>query len=68
VNKTKEKIEQVSEQVADTMLEMHRASGPGLLESTNQACLACSGPWRGLAFFAVNLSPLALSPPIRLRS
>jgi GxxExxY protein len=40
MNKTKEEIEQIAEQVVDAMLKVHRALGPGLLESTYQACLA----------------------------
>ena len=40
MNKTKEEIERVAEQVVDAMLKVHRALGPGLLESTYQACLA----------------------------
>jgi hypothetical protein len=39
MNKTKEEIEQIAEQVVDAMLKVHRALGPGLLESTYQACL-----------------------------
>jgi GxxExxY protein len=40
INKTKEEIEQIAEQVVDATLKVHRALGPGLLESTYQACLA----------------------------
>ena len=40
MNKTKKEIEQIAGQVVDAMLKVHRASGPGLLESTYQACLA----------------------------
>jgi len=40
MNKTKEVIEQTAEQVVDAMLKVHRALGPGLLESAYQACLA----------------------------
>jgi GxxExxY protein len=40
MNKTKEEIEQIAEQVVDAMLKVHRALGPGLLESTYQVCLA----------------------------
>jgi hypothetical protein len=36
MNKTKEEIEQTAEQVVDAMLKVHRALGPGLLESTDQ--------------------------------
>jgi len=40
MNKTKDELEQIAEQVVDAMLKVHRALGPGLLESTYQACLA----------------------------
>jgi GxxExxY protein len=40
MNNTNEEIEQIAEQVVDAMLAVHRARGPGLLESTHQACLA----------------------------
>jgi len=33
-------IEQIAQPVVDAMLKVHRAVGPGLLESTYQACLA----------------------------
>ena len=36
MNKTKEEIEQTAEQAVDAMLKVHRALGPGLLESTDQ--------------------------------
>jgi hypothetical protein len=36
MNKMKEEIEQTAEQVVDAMLKVHRALGPGLLESTDQ--------------------------------
>jgi hypothetical protein len=39
-NKTKEEIEQIAERVVDAMLKVHRALGPGLLESAYQTCLA----------------------------
>ena len=38
MKKTNEEIEQIAEQVVDAMLKVHRALGPGLLESTYQAC------------------------------
>jgi hypothetical protein len=34
MNKTTEPIEQIAVQVVDAMLKVHRALGPGLLEST----------------------------------
>jgi hypothetical protein len=40
LNKTREEIEPIAEQLVDAMLKLHRALGPGLLESTYQACLA----------------------------
>ncbi len=40
MHQTKEEIEQIAEQVVDSMLKVHRALGTGLLESTYQACLA----------------------------
>jgi GxxExxY protein len=48
LNKSKEEIERVAEQVVDAMLEVHRALGPGLLESTYQACLAHELRCRGI--------------------
>jgi hypothetical protein len=36
MNKTKEEIEQTAEQAVHPMLKVHRALGPGLLESTDQ--------------------------------
>jgi PD-(D/E)XK nuclease superfamily len=40
MNKMKEEIEQIAEQVIGAMLKVHRALGPGLLETTYQTCLA----------------------------
>ncbi len=34
MNRTKDELEQIAEQVVDAMLKVHRALGPGLLEST----------------------------------
>jgi hypothetical protein len=34
MNKTKQEIEQIVELVVDAMLKVHRALGPGVLEST----------------------------------
>ena len=48
MNKTKDEIEQIAEQVVDAMLTVHRALGPGLLESTYQACLAYELRCRGI--------------------
>jgi len=40
MKKSKQEIEQVAEVVVDAMLKVYRTLGPGLLESTYQACLA----------------------------
>ena len=40
MGKTKEEIESIAKQLVDAMLTVHRELGPGLLESTYQACLA----------------------------
>ena len=38
--KTRDEIEQIAKQIVDAMVTVHRELGPGLLESTYQACLA----------------------------
>ena len=48
MNKTKEEIERIAEMVVDAMLKVHRALGPGLLESAFQACLAHELRCRGI--------------------
>jgi GxxExxY protein len=48
MNKTKEEIEQIVEQVLDAMLKVHRALGPGLLESAYRACLTHELRCRGV--------------------
>ena len=48
MNKAKEEIEQIAEQVVDAMLKVHRALGPGLLELTYQTCLAHELRCRGI--------------------
>ena len=48
MDKTTEEIEQIAEHVVDAMLTVHRALGPGLLESTYQACLAHELRGRGI--------------------
>ncbi len=40
MSKSKEEIELIATQLVDSMLAVHRELGPGLLESTYQACLA----------------------------
>jgi PD-(D/E)XK nuclease superfamily len=48
MKKTREEIEPISEVVVDAMLTVHRALGPGLLESAYQACLAHELRRRGI--------------------
>jgi GxxExxY protein len=48
VNNTRQEIEQIAEQVVDAMLKVHRALGPGLLESAYQACLTHELRCRGI--------------------
>ena len=48
MSKSKEEIELVATQLVDSMLAVHRELGPGLLESTYQACLAYELGARGI--------------------
>ena len=48
MKKPREEIEQIAEVVVDAMLKVHRALGPGLLDSAYQACLAHELRARGL--------------------
>jgi GxxExxY protein len=48
MSKSKEEIELVAMQLVDSMLAVHRELGPGLLESTYQACLAYELRERGI--------------------
>lgn len=48
MDKTREEIEEVASQIVDAMLMVHRELGPGLLESTYQACLAHELRGRGI--------------------
>jgi GxxExxY protein len=41
-------IEQIAKQIVDSSLKVHKALGPGLLESAYQACLAHELRQRGL--------------------
>jgi GxxExxY protein len=45
-----ERVEQVAAQVIDSALKVHRALGPGLLESVYETCLAHELAKRGLTF------------------
>ena len=49
MDRSKEEIERIASVVVDAMLKVHRALGPGLLESTYQACLAHELGIRGIA-------------------
>ena len=40
MTKSREEIEPIAALLVDAMLKVHRALGPGLLESAYQACLA----------------------------
>jgi len=42
-------IEEIGKQIVDATIKVHRTSGPGLLESTYQTCLAFELRKRGLA-------------------
>ncbi|MCY3007550.1 MAG: GxxExxY protein [Planctomycetota bacterium] len=48
MSKSKEEIELIAKQLVDSMLAVHRELGPGLLESTYQACLAYELNARGI--------------------
>jgi GxxExxY protein len=48
MDRPKEEIEQIATQLVDAMLAVHRELGPGLLESTYQACLAHELRLRGI--------------------
>lgn len=48
MERTREEIEQVAKQLVDAMIAVHRELGPGLLESTYQACLAHELRSRGI--------------------
>jgi GxxExxY protein len=46
--KTRDEIERIAEVAVDSMVKVHRTLGPGLLESTYQACLAYELRSRGV--------------------
>ncbi len=48
VDKTKDEIEAIAKELVDAVLTVHRELGPGLLESTYQACLAYELRSRGI--------------------
>ena len=48
MKKPRNEIEQIAEVVVDAMLKVHRALGPGLLESAYQGCLTHELRSRGL--------------------
>lgn len=47
---TKEETNRISHEVLGAAIEVHKALGPGLLESTYEECLAREFQLRGLAF------------------
>jgi GxxExxY protein len=51
MSKSKEEIELIAKQLVDSMLAVHRELGPGLLESTYQACLAQEIAARGIEVY-----------------
>ena len=51
-------IEEVGKQIVDAAIKVHRALGPGLLESAYQACLAHELRKRGLAVACEVLQPV----------
>ena len=48
MEKSRDEIEQIAKQIVDSILAVHRELGPGLLESTYQACLAHELKSRGI--------------------
>ena len=58
MKKPREEIEQIAEVVVDAMLKVHRALGPGLLESAYQACLAHELRCRGIGVVCEVALPL----------
>jgi GxxExxY protein len=48
MEKSREEIERIATVVVDAMVKVHRALGPGLLESAYQACLAHELRGRGV--------------------
>ena len=47
--KTKDELNRISEAIIGAAIEVHRALGPGLLESTYEACLAFELAQRGVS-------------------
>jgi GxxExxY protein len=47
--KTKDELEAIGRELVDAIVHVHRALGPGLLESAYQACLDYELRKRGLA-------------------
>ncbi len=58
MSKTKEEIEVIAKELVDAMLMVHRELGPGLLESTYQACLAYELRSRGLEVQCETMLPV----------
>lgn len=56
--KTKDELEAIGRELIDAIVQVHRALGPGLLESAYQACLAFELRKRGLAVECEVLQPV----------
>jgi GxxExxY protein len=56
--KTREELEAIAKKLVDGMITVHRALGPGLLESAYQACLAYELRNRGLAIRCEAILPV----------
>jgi len=53
-----EEIEKVSNQVIGAAIEVHKALGPGLLESAYEECLAIELRFRGVSFSRQAIVPI----------
>ncbi|MCL4203243.1 MAG: GxxExxY protein [Pirellulaceae bacterium] len=56
--KTKDELEAIGRELIDAIVHVHRALGPGLLESAYQACLDYELRKRGLAVECEVLQPI----------
>ncbi len=56
--KSKEELERIATTLVDALVKVHRTLGPGLLESTYQACLAHELRKRGLTVECEKLLPV----------
>ena len=65
------RIEEVAREVVDSSVRVHRALGPGLLESVYQACLTCELRDRGMVVecevaFPVHYSSIRVATGFRV--